>query len=227
MWNSTHVKNRPALRFFRRREIWFPTWRGWLLLFALCAIAGAALLFGLYPFLAPQAPRAGGALVVEGWLEDEGLAEIIQIYRSHHFSVLYATGHPVDLRSPIRQYGTYANYGAARLHELGLPEAVAVPAPGIARDRTYSSALALRDWTRAHGGVPRELTVLTAGPHARRSRLLFQKAFGDAAEVGVIGLEPREYDRRRWWRTSAGFREVTGEAIAYLYARLFFWPASE
>jgi hypothetical protein len=191
------------------------------------ALGGATLLFGLYPFLAQQTPHDAGAFVVEGWLDDDSLSEVLHQYGAHHYSVVYATGHPVEPGSRIRDYGTYANYGAARLRELGLPNVVAVPSPARARDRTFSSAVALRDWLRGHGGVPREITVFTAGPHARRSRLLFQKAFRDAADVGVIAAEPREYDTRRWWVSSAGFREVTGEAIAWLYARLLFWPKEE
>jgi hypothetical protein len=193
----------------------------------LLVLAGAILLFGLYPFLAQQVPRNSGALVVEGWLDDASLPEVLQECRAHHYSLIYTTGHPVDPKSVIREYGTYANYGASRLRELGLPNVIAVPGPPAARDRTYSSAVALRDWLRAHGGAPREITVLTAGPHARRSRLLFQKAFGEEAELGVISAAPLEYDPRRWWRSSAGFREVTGEALAWLYARLLFSPTRE
>lgn len=221
------MKPLPALGLFRRREVWLPTWRGLLLLAVLFTIATATLLFGLYPFLAQQAPRGAGAMVMEGWLDDEVLAQVIHEYRAHNYSLLYATGQPIEPRSHYQEYGTYANYGATRLRALGLPEAVAVPSAAIQRDRTYSSGVALRDWMRAHGGVPREITVVTFGPHARRSRLLFQKAFGDEATIGIISLTPREYDTRRWWRSSAGFRDVTGEAIAWLYARLLFRPATE
>jgi hypothetical protein len=221
------MKSLPALGLFRRREVWLPTWRGLLLLFLLVALAGAALLFGLYPFLAQQAPRNGGALVMEGWIDDDSLPEVLQQCRAHPFAVIYTTGHPVEPRSPIREYGTYASYGAARLRELGLPNVIAVPSPPVVRDRTFSSALALRDWMRAHGGPPREITIFTPGPHARRSRLLFQRAFGDEAEIGVVSIAPREYDTHRWWRSSAGFRDVTGEAIAWLYARLLFRPGGE
>jgi hypothetical protein len=221
------MRSLPSLGLFRRREIWLPTWRGLLLLLVLLAIAGAALLFGLYPFLAQQAPRDAGALVVEGWLDDASLPDVRQQVRAHHLTLIYVTGQPIEPGSRIRDYGTYANYGASRLREMGLPEAIAVPGPPVTRDRTFASAVALRDWMRAHGDAPREITVLTSGPHARRSRLLFQKALGDLAEVGVIGATPLEYDPHRWWRSSAGFREVTGEAIAWLYARLLFWPKGD
>jgi hypothetical protein len=62
------------------------------------------------------------------------------------------------------------------------------------------------------------------GPHARRSRLIFQKAFRDEVGVGVISVPDDEYDQGHWWTTSAGVRTVLGEVIAYLYARFFFHP---
>jgi len=67
---------------------------------------------------------------------------------------------------------------------------------------------------------------MTLGPHARRSRLLFQKAFGKEVKVGVISVEDRDYDPAHWWRSSEGVREVLGEAIAYFYAKFFFSPSS-
>ena len=65
------------------------------------------------------------------------------------------------------------------------------------------------------------LNVATVGAHARRSKLLFEKAFGPTTRVGVVALEDPEYDPMHWWRTSEGVREVLGESIAYVYARLF------
>ena len=63
------------------------------------------------------------------------------------------------------------------------------------------------------------------GPHARRTRLLFQEAFGSKVAVGVIAVPDDAYDPRHWWRSSEGVRDVVGEAIAYVYARFFFYPA--
>jgi hypothetical protein len=60
--------------------------------------------------------------------------------------------------------------------------------------------------------------------HARRSRLLFQKAFGPGIEVGVIAIRDREYNPRVWWRYSEGVKEVLSEGAAYLYARFLFYP---
>jgi hypothetical protein len=63
------------------------------------------------------------------------------------------------------------------------------------------------------------------GAHARRTRLLFQKALGPDIKVGVIAIETRNYDGRHWWRSSTGVREVLTEGIGYLYSKFFFHPA--
>jgi len=52
--------------------------------------------------------------------------------------------------------------------------------------------------------------------------LLYEKAFGKGSEVGIIAVPDHGYDAKRWWASSKGFRDVTDEAIAYVYARLIF-----
>jgi uncharacterized SAM-binding protein YcdF (DUF218 family) len=99
------------------------------------------------------------------------------------------------------------------------------PARVVDRDRTFSSAVALRDWLRAHGVFVQSLNLVTEDVHARRSRLLFQKAFGDGVTVGIIAVPNPDYDIRHWWRYSEGVRDVIGETLAYLYARFLFWPS--
>jgi hypothetical protein len=51
---------------------------------------------------------------------------------------------------------------------------------------------------------------------------MFEKAFGDSADVGIVALDDPQYDREHWWRSSDGVREVLGEVIAYIYARFYF-----
>jgi hypothetical protein len=72
----------------------------------------------------------------------------------------------------------------------------------------------------------KNFNVLTEDVHARRTRLLFQEAFGRDVKVGIIALPDPDYDPKRWWRYSEGVREVLGEGIAYLYAKFLFYPAS-
>jgi hypothetical protein len=71
--------------------------------------------------------------------------------------------------------------------------------------------------------APTNVNLFSLGPHARRSRLLFRRALGKEVTVGVVALSSGDYDARHWWRTSQGFRSVTGELIAYCYVRAMFW----
>jgi hypothetical protein len=66
---------------------------------------------------------------------------------------------------------------------------------------------------------------MTEDAHARRTRLLFQKALGNDVRVGIISIPNPDYDAKHWWRYSEGVREVIGEGIAYAYAKVFFYPS--
>jgi hypothetical protein len=85
----------------------------------------------------------------------------------------------------------------------------------------------VRDWLRQSDAPITSLDVVTLAAHTRRSRLLYQKAFGDEVNVAAIALEDRTYDPVHWWRSSAGIREIPFEALAYLYVRLLFEPEQE
>jgi len=176
------------------------------------------------PFLAVNAPVHGGVLVVEGWMPDYGLEEVLTEVRRSAYSALYVTGGPIEHGEPLSGYKTYAELGAATLGKLGattLPPQ-AVPAGEVIKDRTYFSAVALRDWLQAHGAMPKKITLVSLGVHSRRSRLLFEKAFGPEVEIGIIAVPDHGYDARHWWSSSQGFRVVTDELIGYLYARFVF-----
>jgi hypothetical protein len=51
---------------------------------------------------------------------------------------------------------------------------------------------------------------------------MYEKVFGDKVRIGIIAMPDRLYNPAHWWRTSEGVRDVLGETIAYLYARLLF-----
>ena len=99
-----------------------------------------------------------------------------------------------------------------------------VPSRVMDRDRTYGSAVALRNWFRDHNMAVPGINVVTEDLHARRTRLLFQKAFGKDVQVGIIAVANVGYPANRWWRYSQGLEDVVTELAAYLYARLLFFP---
>src|SRR4029434_6057551 len=133
----------------------------------------------------------------------------------------------IDKGAPFSEHHTYAEFGAATLRRIDPDIALfvtAVPAPFVRQDRTYTSAVALKEWSAAQGDVPDKITVVSLGPHARRTRLLFEKACGARVRVGTIAVEDRSFDPQRWWASSPGVKTVFGEVMSYTYTRFFFWP---
>jgi DUF218 domain len=221
--------NKAFWGLLRRRQCLVPTWRGCLVLGLSCTALAFIGMLEIGPFLAVTDSVPGGVLVVEGWEPDYMLERAIAEFREGHYSRLYVTGLPLQQGAPLSEYKNYAFIGAATLVKLGLGtnEVQAVPTGAIRRDRTYATALSLKHWLREHDLAPTKVNVLTSGPHARRSRLMFEKALGKGVTVGVIAIPPDDYDERHWWHSSQGVRNIIGEALAYAYARLLFYPTQE
>ena len=211
----------------RRREFVVPTWKGWLLLLAVLGPLAVLGVRSLHSFLCLNQPVPGGVMVVEGWVTDYALMLAAEDFKTNHYDRVYVTGGPIESGAPLMEYHTYAERGAAILIKYGLStnDVQAVPAPYVTQDRTYTSAMTLRDWLRQHGVKTTRVQLYTEGLHARRSRLMYHRALGKEVQVGVIAIAGRDYDARHWWRYSAGVRGVISEAIAYVYAALFFHPA--
>jgi hypothetical protein len=189
------------------------------------AVLGVGSIHG---FLAPNQPVPADALVVECWLPDYALREAIREFKRGGYRWMITSGYSLPEYMKASAHRTGAELAAATLAAMGLETncIVAVSATKVARDRTFTSALAVRAWLEATNTGVRALNVYSLGPHARRSWLLYRKALGNRVRVGVISCPNDDYDAQRWWATSNGFREVLAETIAYLYARILFQGGS-
>jgi hypothetical protein len=213
----------------RRRERLTPTRRGWALFALGLAMFSTFTVRGIYPFLAVTEPVAGGFLVVEGWVSDAAMEAAVAEFRRHRYAMVYVTGGPVEHGAWMNRYKTFADAGRATLIELGLDpkEVQPIPSKQVRKDRTNAEAEAFGRWIRQSGAAVKTVHLISEGAHARRSRLLFQRALGGDVEVGVTSVPRGDFDPDHWWRSSAGVREVMGETVAYGYARLLFWLADE
>ena len=203
------------------------SWRGRAVV--LLALAGGFLvwLYNVQPFLAETRPVKTNVLVMEGWVPEYAAQRVAEDFLRGNGRMVYSTGGPITGTDGSTNYlHSIAYEGAEMLQSAGVPPDCVqmVPAREVGRDRTYTSAVALRDWFRAHGQTVAALNVYTQDAHARRTRLLFQEAFGPQVAVGIIAVPDPDYDPAHWWRYSEGVRVVLGENIAYLYARLLFHP---
>jgi hypothetical protein len=210
-----------------RKPRWGLTVRGWIVSVVVVGLISVTMVLFIHRFLALNHPLRGGILIVEGWIPEYALSACGRMFKENSYEQVFTVGGPVGMADyPPAEDDTYAYVAGRRLARLGVKESDLhiVPTTQRTRDRTYSSAVAVREWLVAHHQSPTNVTVATLGPHARRSRLLFEKAFAGHAKVGVISVENREYDPAHWWRYSEGVKEVISEAGAYLYARLLFHP---
>ena len=209
-----------------KRERWGLSLRGWLLVFLVLLAAVVTVARGLYPFLAITSRTSGPVMVVEGWIRFDTVGQAVSEYRSANYQSVVVVAAVFKADDKWDEGRGRADYITATFARLGVPRdrTHVVFCNVVQKDRTYESALATREWLRKQGMPTSSLDVFTMGPHARRSRLLFQKAFGPEVKIGVVAMNEREYDPVHWWHSSEGVREVLFEGIAYVYAKWFFVP---
>jgi len=225
--NSRSDPSKKLWGIFTRKERWSLSWRGWLLVTSVVVFTTYQLVVNVQPFLAVTHRVNANILVVEGWVHPYAIRAAMEEFRSHSYERVFTTGGPVVGKGGyINDYQTSASVGADLLKEEGLPAEVVqmVPSHVSGRDRTYSSAIALREWFREHNIQVSSLNIVTEGAHARRTRLLFEEALGRDVKVGVIAVPSPDFDARRWWYYSEGLEEVVQEGLGYLYAKFFFYP---
>lgn len=216
------------MKLVRRREVWLPTLCGWLVILVVLALAAVIAGRRLYPFLAIDESSGAKILVIEGWMDPYGLDQAVAVFRKGSYELAVVTGAPFAEWPQANTYRTAAERAAEYLRSRGLPApaVAAVPSPASPHNRTFLSAVMVRDWARQAGIEVHALDVFSQGTHARRSRLLFQRAFGPQVKVGAMAAR-HEHADERWWRNAESTREVLDQAIAYVWVLLFFHPPVE
>lgn len=217
--------NRRLFGLATRKERWGLSWKGWLVIGLLVIAMAGSLACAAYPFLAVTHRVNADTLVLEGWVHQYAIRSAVDEFQAGHYERVFTTGGPVaGMGGYTNDYNTSATQAAAQLQAEGLSADLiqAVPARISERDRTYSAARALRTWFGQHHSSVGAINVLTQDVHARRTRLLFERALGEGTTVGIIAVANPDYDARHWWRYSEGVRDVISEAIAYLYAKFVF-----
>lgn len=214
----------PAL--IRRREIWIPSIWGWLLILGI--VAGALLAAGrcIHPFLALDEPAGARLLVIEGWLTPEELDQAMLRFRSGNYTSIITTGGPVPADLYRKDAISYAELARNYFVRRGFKAEVvtAVPAPESAQDRTYLSAVMVREHLKHSGRTLAALDIYSSGVHSRRTRTVYRMAFGSSVDIGILAAKPTAYDPDAWWTTSTGAKTVVMEAISWVWTGVFFHP---
>lgn len=210
---------------FRKRHMWFPTIWGGLVILLVLTISSLILLRQLAVILAPTAPVTDRTyLVVEGWQEEDSLLAALAVFHAEDYQYMITTGGP-NTRFLTPVYDSYAEQAGAFMlqHGLETEKLIVISAPESAQERTYLSAVMVRDWLALKGTELTELNVHTSHVHARRTRSLYREAFPDF-QIGIYAAAPHSFELHKWWQTSDGAKSVITELIGNVWVSCCFHP---
>jgi len=211
------------LTTIRERRVLTPV--GWAVFSITFGSVLVSIILFVHPFLAPIKPVEGDVLVVE-LLPNYALKQVKDQFEEGHYKLLVTVGGKYTTGHPMEQYKSEAGWTASRLNAQGVLQEKIIPVSITIyprKGRTYHKALAVKKRLDRVGFAQASIDVVSFGVHARRTWLLFEKAF-PSVDVGIISITPNSYDTSRWWLFSEGVRSIISESIAYLYARFIFSP---
>ncbi|MEI7663130.1 MAG: YdcF family protein [Bacteroidota bacterium] len=219
-------KARTSYFLVSRRVRWGLSVYGWLFLVLLLSLMLISAFKNLFSTLSPVHREQTGILVLEGWVSDYLFKDAIAEFDRNHYSLLITTGTPLENGDLLAPYHNTAIVAGMSLLKLGFDSTklIMVATDEYRNERTYNSAVRLKQWLRANRPDIKAVNLMTMSVHGARSRLLFQVALGDSVRVGIISAPNIYYGPDSWWKTSKGFRETLNEAIGYFYVRFFFRP---
>src|SRR5450432_3569164 len=180
-----------------RKERWGLAWQGWLILSVSSLSAVGFVFLNVHLFLAATHRVDAKILVVEGWVHDYVIHSAASEFKAGAYQRVFATGGPTAGSGGYTwDADTSASVGAGQLRAAGVPsESLQMVASHvIGRDRTYYSAVALREWFREHNMRVDSFNIVAESTHSRRTWLLFQEAFGGKVKVGIIAVQNPDYD---------------------------------
>ena len=209
-----------------RRERWGLTLYGWLILVLFIFIFAYLGFRNLFGTLAPVQREKTNILVLEGFVNDYVLYDAMKEFKSNNYKLLIVTGAPLEYGDLLASCRNTARVAGMSLLRLGFDSTklVMIGTDDIRNERTYNSAVRLRQWLVANRPDITAVNLMTMGVHGGRSRMLFRKALGDSVKVGIISVPNFYYGPDSWWKSSKGFRETMNEAIGYYYIKFFFHP---
>ncbi|MEZ5198006.1 MAG: hypothetical protein R2764_16950 [Bacteroidales bacterium] len=191
----------------KKKEKWVATWFGNLLKITFILLLVIIYVLRIHPFLAQQKPVQARLMVVEGFIPDYALEKSMDIFLKGNYELMIITGKKRLKGSQLDQYDNDGIYSAETLIKLGFDKnkiQVVALENDIKKDRTYASALAVKKWIKESGLDDNKLDLVSISCHARRSRILFDKAFGNETDIGIIAIPTISYDHKNGINRVAG-----------------------
>jgi hypothetical protein len=209
----------------RKKETWSTTWLGKLLILAILVLGCWMFMMNIHAFLSQNSPVNSDIMVVEGFLPDFAIGESAKIFNDGNYKLMIVTGKKMIKGSSLTPFENDGLFTVAILGKMGFDTTrvkVIALENDVKKDRTFASAKAVLNWINKSELNPRRINLVSLGCHARRSRMMFDKAFANEIEVGIIVIPEIAYDPENWWKSSYGFKTVLNEFLAWTYAHFFF-----
>jgi len=202
--------------------MWWPTWAGWLCVFGVAGILAAIWALEGESFLARTERQPADVLIVEGWISGQGISAAADEFKIGGYRAVVATGGWSGERWSARRWN-YALDVEGYFLRMGLSRdrVILASSQDTEAERTFQMAVAAWRALHAAGPMPRAVNIFTRGAHARRSRLVFAKAFGPATKVGVISWQPTNFEMEHWWHSSERSEDLIKETVGYLFELIF------
>lgn len=212
---------------FKRRYCYFPTFSGMLFIVVILVFLSGLVAKNFANFLALNVPVSSHYLVVEGWLPKTGLKEALIEFERGDYDLLITSGGP-DISEFDLGYLSYAERAGDELLKMGLDPSklVIAPSPASAQDRTYLSAVMVRNKLAERlKAMPDSINVFSSDVHSRRSYILYKLAFRNTStQIGIVAANPDRFNLASWWQTSEGAKSVLTEMFGWLWTKCCFVP---
>ncbi len=212
-----------GLGFFKKKEIWVPTWKAVLLVTLLILLLTCLFFLKINSFLSMNRPVEAEVLLVDDWLPDFAIEETLKEFNGKNYRKLIITGGRKVYGWNATKFESSAELLAAKIMERGIDSAKIqlIKVSPSSNNRTNTSSIATKAWLVSHPHDFKAINIVSVGSHARRSYYLFNKSLGDYCRVGIISINNISYDQNKWWNSSYGVKEVITECLAYIYTLLF------
>ena len=160
-------------------------------------------------------------LIVKGWIGSDGIRAAAWEFKKGGYRYIVLTG---GFTTGANE-GDGLTYPEMVRHELvgaGIPEnqVIAVTTGEIEHERTFNSAVAAWRALQTRGVHATAINVLTLGPHARRTGLVYKKVYAPAIAVGIIAFVPSWYHSEPWWLSGQRTKCLLKETVGYPFELL-------
>ena len=177
-------------------------------------------------FLAVNQPVNGEILVVESWYPvTPTLQDAVAAIRQGHYRKVVCVA-LTDIPGEKGETKSAAERAAQYLTEMGIdPKMVHVlNVTYVEKHRTYSSAVATRQWLQQEFPHTGSVDVFTKSIHARKSQMLYRRVFPEPMRVGVIAGQAEPFPHSRWWLSGRGIYLIVRNTIGCLHTLAFAPP---